>query len=111
MYFGRPPTSPDTILPYVRIFGSCAVVVDVEDRFRRYKEESSLQEVADAVRTLSAQCVIPPPHLGGEKWVGRAGRLGVTVLGRMPRELDLEDGGGLASDIAKIVARDKDERQ
>ena len=73
-------TTADITTPFIKIEGSCAVVVDVPDSM--VFATTSIKNVAITAQEVAKKCVIPEPNYGGEKWIGWNGEMIVTVFGR-----------------------------
>ncbi len=69
-------------MPYAWPYGSCAVQIDVlqEDD----KESSTFAAIFKRAFDVAVECVIKPPHLGGQGFVGEDGRLKVSITGAHP---------------------------
>ena len=76
--FGRDPGAGFTV-PYTWDHGSCAIEVDV---LRKDDTESStFAAIFKRAFDVAVQCVIKPPHLGGQGLVGENERLKVWIYG------------------------------
>ena len=79
--FGRDPDAGFTV-PYVWKYGNCAVQIDVlrEDD----TESSTFAAIFKRAFDVAVECVIKPPHFGGNGLVGGNERRKVSLLGVEP---------------------------
>lgn len=90
LIWSREETSTtDVVVPYVRYSGTCALVLNVKKQ--DVYERDSFGDVLHSAIILARQCVIIPPHRGGQVNLGSRGRLELTIV-RRPGYLEGEGG-------------------
>ena len=81
--FGKQGTRPDYQVPmsFVKMGSNCIVGVDIREGMGGNQDRTTLLDIQRAALDLAIECVIPPPHTGGRKYVGWQGRLIIHVVG------------------------------
>ena len=79
--FSRDPGAGFTC-PYTWDFGDCAIAVDVLQKGDT--ERSTFASIFKRAFDIAVECVIKPPHFGGQGFVGENERLKVSVIAVHP---------------------------
>lgn len=76
-------------VPKIMREGTCGLILSIENP--EEEEWASISEVRVAATRIVNECVRGNKHLGGQGWVGRNGKLGVSVLGVRRNQLQQEE--------------------
>ena len=105
LIWSREETSTTDIkVPYVRYSGSCALVLNVHRQ--DVYERDTFRDVLHSAYILARDCVIVPPHRGGQVNLGSRRRLQLTIVRRpgYPGNDTGNDMGGLQANGSEYLA-------